>query len=100
MLNFRLQVFKSVAKNLNFNKASSELLVTLPTVTNHISDLERLFNLRLFERFENQLSLTRPGKVLLNYTEKYFSLLKGDIIPPSLLPIRYYGRFLSRYHYD
>jgi len=86
MLNFRLQVFKSVAKNLNFNKASSELLVTLPTVTNHIRDLERLFNLRLFERFENQLSLTRPGKVLLNYTEKYFSLLRGDIVPPSLLP--------------
>ncbi|MCZ6898896.1 MAG: LysR family transcriptional regulator, partial [Bacteroidetes bacterium] len=53
MLNFRLQVFKSVAKNLNFNKASSELLVTLPTVTNQISYLERLFNLRLFERFEN-----------------------------------------------
>lgn len=38
MLDFRLQVFYTVAKRLNFTKASAELYTSQPAVTKHIKE--------------------------------------------------------------
>lgn len=74
MENFRLKVFLSVAKNLSFTKASNELFISQPAITQHIKELESAYNLRLFERQGAKIILTNAGNVLLHYAEKIFSL--------------------------
>ena len=58
MSDFRLKVFRSVAKNLSFTKASQELFVSQPAITKHIWGIERsgFFNGRekWAKGFENQ----------------------------------------------
>ncbi|MFR7428827.1 MAG: LysR family transcriptional regulator [Akkermansia muciniphila] len=39
---FRLKVFETVARRLNFTRAAEELFITQPAVTRHIKELERL----------------------------------------------------------
>jgi len=71
MLDFRLRVFYTVAKRLNFTKASAELYISQPAVTKHIKELETHFKTTLFERSGNRkISLTPAGTLLLRYTEQ------------------------------
>lgn len=69
MIDFRLKVFDTVARRLSFTKAAEELCITQPAVTRHIKELERLMNLRLFERRGNRVTLTEGGHILLKHTE-------------------------------
>jgi DNA-binding transcriptional LysR family regulator len=69
MLDFRLTVFYTVAKRLNFTKAAAELFVTQPAVTKHIQELESQFGTALFDRRGNQVSLTVAGSLLLRHAE-------------------------------
>ena len=69
MFDFRLQVFYTVAKRLNFTKAAAELYITQPAVTKHIKELESQFKVSLFERSGNKkIILTPAGETLLKYT--------------------------------
>jgi len=70
MFDFRLKVFYTVAKRLNFTKAANELSISQPAVTKHIKEAEQHFNCRLFERNGNRIQLTPQGKILLNYAQK------------------------------
>ena len=73
MFEFRLKVFYTVAKRLNFTKAAAELFITQPAVTKHINELEAHFKTTLFERSGNKkIFLTAAGQVLLDHTEKIF----------------------------
>ncbi|MHB8337556.1 MAG: LysR substrate-binding domain-containing protein [Ignavibacteriaceae bacterium] len=74
MESFRLKVFRSVAKNLSFTKAASELYISQPAISKNIQALENEFGLRLFVRKGNRIYLTSAGKVLLDYSEKIFNL--------------------------
>jgi DNA-binding transcriptional LysR family regulator len=67
MFDFRLQVFYTVAKRLNFTKAGEELFITQPAVTRHIHELEIHFKQKLFERNGNKVALTPAGKALLKH---------------------------------
>lgn len=69
MLDFRLNVFYTVAKRLSFTKAAAELYVTQPAVTKHIQELEHQFGMALFDRRGNQISLTLAGNLLLKHAE-------------------------------
>lgn len=70
MSDFRLKVFQSVAKNLSFTKASQELFVSQPAITKHIQELETCYQVRLFDRQGNKISLTEAGKLLLEHSER------------------------------
>ncbi len=74
MENFRLKVFRSVAKNLSFTKAANELFITQPAITKNIHALENELGLRLFNRKGNKIFLTDEGLVLLEHAEKLFDL--------------------------
>ena len=67
-------MFRSVAKNLSFTKASNELFISQPAVTKNIHALENEYGLRLFNRKGNRIYLTAEGNVLLDYADKLFSL--------------------------
>ena len=69
MFDFRLNVFYTVARRLNFTKAAAELYITQPAVTKHIKELENQFNVSLFDRSGNKkITLTPAGETLLEYT--------------------------------
>lgn len=75
MLDFRLHVFYTVAKRLNFTRAASELFISQPAVTKHIKELELQYKTTLFDRSGNKkMTLTAAGKVLLSYSEQLNSL--------------------------
>ena len=70
MSDFRLKAFYSVAKNLSFTKASQELFVSQPAVTRHVHELESMYQVRLFDRKGNTISLTEAGRVLMEHCER------------------------------
>jgi len=74
MIDFRLKVFQSVARNLSFTKASNELFITQPAISKHIKELESEYEVKLFNRIGNKISLTPAGNILLAYTERIISL--------------------------
>lgn len=76
MFDFRLKVFDTVAKRLNFTKAANELNITQPAVSKHIKEIEQQLNTRLFDRNGTKIALTASGKILMSYTEKIFALYR------------------------
>ncbi len=70
MGNFRLKVFRAVAKHLNFRRAAEELCLTQPAVTLQIKALEQELGVRLFDRSGAHITLTPAGVVLLKYAAK------------------------------
>ena len=70
MENFRLKVFRAVAKHLNFRKAAEELCLTQPAVTLQIKALEQHLGVLLFDRSGARISLTPAGTMLLKYARK------------------------------
>ncbi|WP_312314904.1 LysR family transcriptional regulator [Empedobacter brevis] len=74
MFDFRLKVFDTVARRLNFTKAANELNITQPAVTKHIKEIELNLNIKLFERNGTKIKLTKAGEILLKYTEEIFSV--------------------------
>ncbi len=76
MENFRLKVFRTVAKNLSFTRAASELFISQPAITKHIQAIENEYGLRLFNRNGSKIYLTHAGKVLYDYSNKLLNLQK------------------------
>lgn len=74
MFDFRLKVFQTVANRLNFTKAAQELYISQPAITRHIHELEKYFNIKLFERNGTKIALTHAGNVLLQHAERIFGL--------------------------
>lgn len=72
MFDFRLKVFDTVARRLNFTKAANELNITQPAVTKHIKEIELNLNIKLFERNGTKIKLTKAGEILVKYTEEIF----------------------------
>ena len=70
MENFRLRVFRSVARHLNFRIAAEELLLTQSAVTQQIKALESELDVPLFDRGGGRVSLTPAGVSLLPFAEK------------------------------
>jgi len=77
MFDFRLQVFQTVAKRLNFTKAAAELFITQPAVTKHIHELEHEFKTKLFDRKGSGIQLTPAGEILLHHTEQIFAAYRN-----------------------
>jgi LysR family transcriptional regulator, transcriptional activator of the cysJI operon len=74
MENFRLRVFRSVARHLNFRIAAEELLLTQSAVTQQIKALESELDVPLFDRGRGRVSLTPAGASLLPFAERLAAL--------------------------
>jgi DNA-binding transcriptional LysR family regulator len=74
MENFRLKVFRTVARRLNFRMAAEELLLTQPAVTQQIKALEAELDVALFDRAGGRIALTAAGVALLPYAEQLAAL--------------------------
>jgi len=67
MNDFRLSVFLSVVRNKSFTKASNELHISQPAISQHIKELEKSYDVRLIARNKNTISLTPQGEIFLSY---------------------------------
>lgn len=69
-----LYYFWMVARHGSIVRASEELLVSQPTISNQIRELEAALGHRLFDRAGRGLRLTESGRIALNYANQIFSL--------------------------
>jgi DNA-binding transcriptional LysR family regulator len=74
MENFRLRVFRAVARHLNFRVAAEELLLTQSAVTQQIKALESELDVPLFDRAGGRVVLTPAGDALLPFAERLAEL--------------------------
>ena len=87
-MDYRDQVFLTVAEKLSFSKAAEELFISQPAVTKHIKELESKLGVALFDRKGNKVYLSPGGELAYrhlktirhNYREMEFEIskLSGD----------------------
>lgn len=73
----QLEAFVQVSESGSFSKAAKELFLTQPTISAHISSLEKELNVRLFIRNTKEVSLSDGGKDLYRYAKQITDLEKA-----------------------
>jgi DNA-binding transcriptional LysR family regulator len=63
----QLKVFESVARHLNYTRASEELFLTQPAVSMQVKLLEKQLGIALFEQLGKRIHLTEAGGEVLGY---------------------------------
>ncbi len=67
-MDFRqLEAFVNVARYKNFSRAGKALFLSQPTISLHISNLEKELSMPLFDRTSKEVNLTPAGVEFLNY---------------------------------
>ena len=72
----QLEAFVQIADNGSFSKAAKDLFLTQPTISAHISALEKELNTRLFVRNTKEVRLSDSGTVLYDYAKQMIVLQK------------------------
>jgi DNA-binding transcriptional LysR family regulator len=70
----RLEIFCKVAELKSFSLAAEALLLSQPTVSEHIRSLEEMAGEKLLDRLGRQVQLTPAGKILHRYALKLLNL--------------------------
>jgi DNA-binding transcriptional LysR family regulator len=72
-----LRVFASVFKHRSFSKASEELHLTQPTVSDHIKALEVELKCKLFDRLSRKIIPTKEAGVLIGRANEIIEKVEG-----------------------
>jgi DNA-binding transcriptional LysR family regulator len=81
-----LKIFVSVFKHRSFSKASRELSLTQPTISDHIQNLEKELNCRLFDRLGRTILPTKEAEVLNLYAAEV--LEKAEALKEAISDIK------------
>lgn len=74
-MNFRhLRIFLTVCEVGNMTRAAKELYMAQPSVSQAIAELEKYYDVRLFERLNHKLYLTAAGERLQSYAHHMLNL--------------------------
>ncbi|MEY8352435.1 selenium metabolism-associated LysR family transcriptional regulator [Lachnospiraceae bacterium 54-53] len=73
----QLEAFVCVAEVKSFSAAAKKLYITQPTVSAHISTLEKELGARLFVRTTKEVELSREGELLYDNARKMLQLEKN-----------------------
>lgn len=65
----QMEIFYDVAHSLNMSETSRKLVISQTFVSKCISDIEKRYDILLFERLSGRLFLTTEGKKLLTFVE-------------------------------
>jgi len=71
----RLNVFMAVAQHLSFTRAAQSLYLTQSAVSHQVADLERELAAPLLHREGRAVTLTEPGRVLVDHCRRVFAAL-------------------------
>lgn len=63
----QIEAFISVARLKSFSKAANNIYLSQPTISSHISSLEKELNIQLFDRNSKEVNLTPAGRCFLDY---------------------------------
>lgn len=63
----QLEAFITVSKLKSFSKAANAIYLSQPTISSHISSLEKELNMQLFDRTSKEVNLTPVGESFLQY---------------------------------
>ena len=66
---FRLKVFVAVAQSRSFTKAAAQLSISQPAVSQNISELEKTFGVKLFQRLRGETVMTDAGLLFYDYAK-------------------------------
>ena len=66
----QLQYFCTACKYNNITRASEELHISQPSISNAIKELEAEFGVILFKRLKKGFTLTREGETLLRHAQE------------------------------
>ena len=69
-----LKIFVTVCDLENMTRAAKELYMTQPSVSQAVTELERYYGVRLFERLNHHLYLTAAGERLRSYARHILNL--------------------------
>lgn len=75
----QIEAFISVAKLKSFSKAANSIYLSQPTISSHISALEKELNVQLFDRNSKEVNLTPAGKCFLDYATDIINLRNNAI---------------------
>ncbi|MEM7035300.1 MAG: LysR family transcriptional regulator [Chloroflexota bacterium] len=85
---YKLTIFVCVADVGSFSRASEQLLMTQPGVSQHIRDLEHSLGAKLFDRGRRGVALTTSGELLYPYARQILDLVaevEGRIVEVNAL---------------
>ena len=63
-----LKIFTTVAETGGMSAASKKLHISQPSVSQAISEMERYYDIRLFERLSQRIYLTKEGELMLSFS--------------------------------
>jgi len=85
-LEFRhYKYFLAVAKELHFRKAAEQLYISQPGLSRQIKQMEDVLDIKLFERHNRKVELTKTGEYLQNKLTAYFKKLEDILNHAKLL---------------
>ena len=73
-MDYRLTVFRAVARRQHFSRAADDLDLSQPAVSKHIRLLEAEWGVQLFHRLGSRVELTDAGRILADYAERVAAL--------------------------
>ena len=68
-----LRIFEAVCRHMSITRAAQELYLSQPSVSLAVAELEKKYDLRLFDRIGRKLYLTPAGEELLGYARSLIS---------------------------
>lgn len=75
----QLEAFAYVVRLKSFSRAAEQIYLTQPTISNHISTLEKELDTKLLERGSKMVYPTPSGKILYDYAERMLNLREDAI---------------------
>lgn len=74
MVDYRLLSLLKIVETGSFTKASGQLGLSQPAVSQHIRQLEEYWNVKIFEHAHNRFTLTPEGELIVRFAQRMAAL--------------------------
>jgi len=93
MIDIRLYTLLAVVEFNNYTRAAEHLSLTQPAVTQHIKQLEKELNIKIFYRVGKEIKPTNEGNVVIQYARRNIALYER--MKQSILDEQHHVRRLT-----
>ena len=93
MIDIRLYTLLAVVELNSYTRAAEHLSLTQPAVTQHIKQLEKELNVKIFNRVGKEIKPTNEGNIVIQYARRNIALYER--MKQSILDVQRYVRRLT-----